>query len=129
MWTDYITDKKQWLAIFGDGYTPPNISISHAIFSDNAITLKLFSNLTGDSYPAKWIKNGYNECAFDLIINNVTTVEIINFSFYGPLDLKIKNNDNKYEIKATINMLCNFTCSASAIFITNIKAYHNDGAV
>lgn len=36
-------------------------------------------------------KNGYNEYTFDLIINGVTTVEIINFSFYGPLELEIKN--------------------------------------
>lgn len=129
MWTDFISDKKQWLAIFGNGYTPTNLSISHAIFSDNAITLKLFSHLTGNSYPEKWMKNGYNEYTFDLIINGVTTVEIINFSFYGPLELEIKKHNNNYEIKTTINTLCNFACSASAIFTTNIKAYHNDGAV
>ncbi|MHC3823408.1 MULTISPECIES: Imm50 family immunity protein [unclassified Pseudomonas] len=129
MWIDYISDKKQWLAIFGNNYEPADLHISHAIFRDNAITLKLFSHLKGDSYPDKWIKNEYNEYSFDLIINDVKTVEIRNFNLYGKLKLEIKKNNNEHEIKATVNALCNFTCIASGIFIANIKAYNNDGAV
>ena len=76
MWTNYISDKKQWLAIFGDGYAPTDLNISYAILRDNAITLKLFSRLKDNSYPDKWIKNEYNEFSFDLIINNATTLEV-----------------------------------------------------
>ncbi len=129
MWTNYISDKKQWLAIFGNGYAPTDLNISHAILRDNAITLKLFSRMKDNSYPDKWIKNEYNEFSFDLIINNATTLEVKNFNLCGPLELKINKNNSEFEIKATINSLCNITCKASGIFINNIKAYNNDGAI
>jgi hypothetical protein len=129
MWTNYISDKKQWLAIFGNSYAPADLNISHAILRDNAITLKLFSRLEGNSYPDKWIKNEYNEYSFDLIINNVTALEIRNFNLYGQLELQINKKNSDFEITATINSACNFKCSASGIFISNIKAYNNDGAI
>lgn len=128
MWTDYISEKKQWISIFGNNYAPGNLNISYAIFGANAITLKLFSHIEGSGFPEKWIKNDYNEYSFDLIINNVDAVEITDFNFDGRLQLSIENDNKEYKIKIKIGTNCHFACTASGIFVSNIKSYKNDGA-
>ncbi|PWK26982.1 Imm50 family immunity protein [Pseudomonas sp. OV226] len=129
MWTSLISNKKQWESIFGVNYTPKKLKISYAIFKDNSITLTLYNAIEGNEAPDKWLKNGYNEYEFELLLNNVTNVNITNFSFYGALDLTIIKNSTDNDIQIEINNFCKIECKAQSISAINIKAYHNDGSV
>jgi hypothetical protein len=126
MWTSLISNKKQWSSIFGDNYTPKKLEISYAIFKDNSITLKLHNVIEGSEAPDKWLKNGYDEYEFELLLNDVSKVDITNFSFYGSVDLTIIKNISDNDIQIKINNFCKIECKAQSISAINIKAYHND---
>ncbi|UVM52598.1 hypothetical protein LOY38_11450 [Pseudomonas sp. B21-015] len=73
-------------------------------------------------------KNGYNEFEFDLTLNDISTVAISQFNFHDTIDLTIERNSTQYDVKIKTPDTCRATYQAQGIFISNIKAYHNDGS-
>jgi hypothetical protein len=128
MWTKQISDDKQWLFIFGENHAPTNLNISHAILLDRSVILKLYSPLENQPCPKKWIEKNYNEYEFDLTINEVSTLNITDFNAHGSIELKIEKTGDDCKIEITISNNCKITCKARQIFVSNIKAYHNDGS-
>ncbi|SDO69023.1 Immunity protein 50 [Pseudomonas arsenicoxydans] len=128
MWTSLISDKKQWISVFGDKYTPKSLNISYAIFKDNSIKLKLYAPIEENKCPEKWLSNEHNKYEFELLFNQVCDVKISNFSFYGPIHIDITNNKNQNDIHIEINNYCKLACTAQSISAINIKAYHNDNS-
>jgi hypothetical protein len=128
MWTSLISDKKQWISVFGDKYTPKSLNISYAIFKDNSIALKVYAPIEENTCPEKWLRNGHNEYEFEILLNEISDVKISNFSFYGPIHIEVNNNETYNDIHIEINNYCTLDCVAKRIFMTNIKAYYNDNS-
>jgi len=128
MWTSLISDKKQWISIFGDKYTPKSLNISYAILKDNSITLKVYAPIERNICPEKWVRNGHNEYEFEILLNKISEVRISNFSFYGAIHIEITNNETYSDIHIEINSYCKIHCIAQNTSMTNIKAYYNDNS-
>ncbi|MCF4998433.1 hypothetical protein GIW70_16240 [Pseudomonas syringae] len=128
MWTNYISNDKQWPSIFGENYAPKKINISHTLLLDKSVVIKLHCPLENTPCPKKWIEKNYNECEFDLTINGVITMEINNFNIHGSIELKIEKTGDDCKIEVTTSNNCKITCEARQVYVSNIKAYNNDGS-
>jgi hypothetical protein len=79
--------------------------------------------------PKKWRGKDYNEYEFQLHIVNVESFNVESFRLSGPTNITITQDGSNQRITLEFWSSCIGTCSAKSITITNIKAYHNDGAV
>ena len=126
MWPYNIQNNAQWIYVFGKNHTPKNINISYAIFENQSMRLKLNSPIEPDHCPSKWIDKGYNEFEFELLLDQVNSITINEFNFSGPICISIKKNKTDHEIHLNTLDKCITKCTARGVYISNIKAYHND---
>jgi hypothetical protein len=129
MWTAFLANHLQWQAVFTDPNTLRHLSVDYVMFRDNGVWIKVIGQIIGDGYPNKWHERQYNAYGFDLLLSAVSDVEMIDFNFYGALNITVTRHDSYHHVQLEIGPHCKLNCRAQSLEVINIKAYHDDGAV